>query len=371
MKYICYLWVTLVVFSLESTSDELINAMGSLTFHLSELNQSRNPPEGEDVVEFTEEESSKLWSKINYLYSLEKIPERERIHEYKNLEDAYKDYGLSKQLLQNPNSDEYKTYLHRSIFVVNELLTTLIDRNEREESFSEEFFPKGNDAYKKMSKYLIPWDHPMKGRLDEIFTKSRATADKNTFKQAGFKTIGEQRPRSYIIVAKHRNLPGYLVKVALDSETRKKLKKESWEWFVKRCEGATRIKKIIKAKKIKHFTVPNKYIYLFPENPPPLTREHHLALLLVDDMNLTSQEECLHAWKNYITKAHLDELFIIISKARGSSYRPDNIAYTKDGTFAFIDTEYPKQTPDYKRIRKYLNSKMLKYWDGLIKNGGK
>jgi hypothetical protein len=227
-------------------------------------------------------------------------------------------------------------------------------------------------ARKAMLPYLLPIKHPLYKVLDSIFLKVRATVDSETFYQTGFRTIAEG-PRSYILVAKHKKLPGHLVKAFLDTELREKYDKQSWEWLVNRCKGAMKIRKIIKEYGIRHFVVPDKWIYCLPSEPsPPQDSAHtrHLAILLVTDMKLASEKHNEHAWSHYITEEHLDELFEIISRAKGSSYRPDNIAYTKNGKFAFIDTEYPTHGPDFKSIRPYLNWKMRHYWDSLVKQRG-
>jgi hypothetical protein len=234
--------------------------------------------------------------------------------------------------------------------------------------------PSIPDSIKKeMQPYVIPDTHPMKRRLDAIFLKIRATQDERTFFNCGFTPISI-RPCTHVYVASHSHLPGYLVKVYLDTELRQKMDKPSWKWLVKRCEGATAIRSVIKNKKLKHFIVANKWIYPLPAKPePPQDQEHtrHLALLLVTDMDLVSAELNLHAWSHFITTEHLDELYAIISRAKGSSYRPDNISYTHAGQFAFIDTEYPAHGPDFKSIRPFLSLDMLAYWDQLVKMGGK
>jgi len=225
----------------------------------------------------------------------------------------------------------------------------------------------------KMRPFVINHNHPMKAVLDKIFLLTRATINKRTFRQAGFKTL-DVGPRSYVHVASHPHLPGYLVKAYMDNELKEKRKKPSWHWLVKRCVGARKVARIIESKNIRYFTVASKWIYPLPENPsPPANTKHtrHYALLLVTNMQLVPEKENYSAWKNLITPAHLDELYVIISRAKGSSYRPDNIAYTKKGTFAFIDTEYPGQGPDYTSIRHYLNPQMKHYWDHLVKTGGK
>lgn len=228
------------------------------------------------------------------------------------------------------------------------------------------------DARKSIKPYLLPKNHPAKIGLDEIFTTTRAIQNDDTFIQAGFNII-ERTGRSFLLVASHPLLNGYLVKVALDSEFRQKNDKPSWLWFVRRCKGSETIAKIIAKKKITNFTVSKKWIYPLPINPSPPSNTQYdrkIAILLVTDMNLVSHIENLDAWKTKITKKHLDELYVIISQG-GSSYRPDNIWYTKNGTFAFIDTEYPNADPDYGSVRPFLSSSMLTYWDKLIRHGSK
>lgn len=229
------------------------------------------------------------------------------------------------------------------------------------------------EAKQKLSPYLIPENHPMKVNLDAIFLTNRATATHTSFRNAGFIELGKTRPRSFIKVASHPLLDSHLVKVYLDCEQRVKKNKESWYWLVKRCKGARKIRHIIKTKKIKNFVVSDKWIYLFPNEPsPPQNKDftRHAGLLLVTDMDLASPRRNRKAWKEKITKCHLNELYTIISEAKGSSYRPDNIAYTKNGKFAFIDTEYPDTKPDFESIREFLSKPMQEYWDELVKNKG-
>jgi hypothetical protein len=229
-----------------------------------------------------------------------------------------------------------------------------------------------SDIRKEIRPYLIPTNHPMKGNLDAIFHATRATQSQEAFTAAGF-DIFSVRPRSHVIVARHPNLPGYVLKANMDNNTKLKRKKTSWKWFQLRCIGAEKVHRIIKEKNIKNFVVADKWIYALPKNPSPPIDIHytrHPVILLATDMNLVSKKENLQAWKTKITKTHLNELYDIISHARGSSYRPDNITYTKNNTFAFIDTEYPDSKPDYTSIRPYLNPQMRDYWDHLVKKGG-
>jgi hypothetical protein len=49
------------------------------------------------------------------------------------------------------------------------------------------------------------------------------------------------------------------------------------------------------------------------------------------------------------------------------SSRPDNIALTKQGQFAFIDTEYSRYFHDYESIAPYLSRQMRQYWSNLVR----
>ena len=200
-----------------------------------------------------------------------------------------------------------------------------------------------SDAKKKMRPFLIPVHHPVRSFLDALCTSQRITVDQQTFEKAGFHVL-TTRPRSFVSVASHPEIPHYLVKVYFDTVLSEKRGKASWKWLVLRCEGAEKVGSVIRDKRIKNFKVAKKWIYCLPPEPSPpqdLQHSRHFALLVVTDMDLAPDKLNYYAWKNYITEDHLDELYVIISRAKGSSYRPDNICYTKKGDFAFIDTEYP------------------------------
>lgn len=217
--------------------------------------------------------------------------------------------------------------------------------------------------------YLLPIDHPIKPALDSIFRATRAILNRAAFLEAGF-IIKFSQPRSFIKVASHPQMPGYLVKVHFDSTLSKKHGKESWRWLVQRVEGARKVRKAIEKKKSKHFVVPRKWLYPLPEKPtvphtPDFVRKN--VILVVQDMKLVSNEENLEAWKTKITEEHLKELYAIMKSAKGASYRADNIAYTQSGKFAFIDTEYPNRKPNFHTIGTYLSPEMQTYWENLLR----
>lgn len=219
--------------------------------------------------------------------------------------------------------------------------------------------------------FILPAGHPMKKALDSIFHASRATKDVKSLSDAGFKVLFKQK-RSFICVVKHPQLPGYLLKLYTDDEIRQKHDTPSWECLARRCEGARKIRNVIKNNGLVHFQAPQKWLYPLPLEPSPSQNciyARHPVVLIVEDMKLVSKKENLYVWENMITKEHLDELFLIITLAKGSSYRPDNIPYSKNGKFSFIDTEYPLRPTDYISIRRYLSKKMCRYWDDLLPIG--
>jgi hypothetical protein len=352
--------------------DHYIQALASLIYHTQHVEVT------DEEIAFSTEDVLLLWDKA--AQGLTQHP--------RAFEKAYQTYYQAQAYIRDGQYNQAQEALATSSY----LLTTLWNRalDQEEASYLDPSLPSflalraqkdinfENNPYlsseikNQMRPYLIPFNHPMKDTLDGIFRSSRVTTDKETFRQAGFRTISS-RPRSYIRVARHSSLPGHLVKAYMDTELRRKESKESWKWLVKRCEGAHKIHSIIKKRHIQYFTVAHKWIYPLPATPsPPQDAKHtrHLAILLVTDMNLVPKEMNEHAWSHYITKEHLNELYTIMSYARGSSYRADNIAYTRSGTFAFIDTEYPSRGPDYHSIRKYLDPDMRYYWDKIVRNGG-
>jgi len=226
---------------------------------------------------------------------------------------------------------------------------------------------------KMMRPYCIPLDHPLKASLDTIFSQSRAIENEPAFANAGFVTLFAQ-PISYLRIARHPLLPGYLLKVCLDNETRQKKGIPAWQWLVNRCKGAENIRKLIKEKKLRYFTVPDKWIYPLPVNPMPALpngQSQQPVILVVKDMNIVSARQTRDIWKNKITTRHLDELYCILSHGYSSCFLVGNIPYCKNGKFACIDTEYPQRQLIYKKIKRYLSEDMNAYWDKLIKSGGK
>lgn len=228
------------------------------------------------------------------------------------------------------------------------------------------------EMHQRMAPYLLPLSHPLKAALDGIFNQTRAIENEKSFDDAGFITLFKQQI-SFIRVAKHPALKGYLMKVYLDSELRQRRGLPGWLWLTERCKGAEKIRKLIEKKKLKYFSVPDKWLYPLPIDPSPVLEQgqsRQTVVLLVTDMKLTSQAESWRAWREKVTTRHLDELYCILSHGFSSTYLITNIPYTTSGKFTCIDTEHPKRKLDYQRVKQYLSAEMDAYWDKLVQSKG-
>lgn len=291
-----------------------------------------------------------------------------------NEEWQHNDFDFEQEFYDIPTSGLYISEADTNEWVNNELY----DPNEVEDidlyfklKHIKQTKPRRintSNFSERVKPYIIPADHSAKEVLDLIFTQPRVTKDLNTLAAAGFITVSI-RPFSFAVVVQHPDLPGYLQKLYLDTEQRKKNGKEGWEWLIQRCEGAENIRKLIKKKKLKYFSVPDKWIYLVPETSRKSKGQP--CILLVTDMDLVSQAESVEAWKTIITKEHLNELYTILSNGFASSHVGWNIPYSKSGKFSCIDTEYPKRAPNYQEVEEYLSDEMKTYWKQLVKSGGK
>lgn len=217
--------------------------------------------------------------------------------------------------------------------------------------------------------YLLPLDHPMKAKLDSIFSQSRVIQDERTLADAGFTIVAGPMHRSFVIVARHPLIPGYVFKLYLDSEDRLRKEVSHWLSLTRRCVGAQGIRQIIERKKIRHFLVPDKWLYLLPVYPFSNALNPEPVILMETDMEPETLETSIQAWKTSITPEHLDELYSILKHGFGGEGTMSlfvNVPATKHGKFAFTDTESRKTKLKLQNIKRYLSHDMECYWDSLI-----
>jgi hypothetical protein len=223
-----------------------------------------------------------------------------------------------------------------------------------------------NRLCKLMAPHLLPLDHPLKPKLDALFSSTRATESEEALLSSGFSIIASM-PGSFVIVARHPELPGQVLKLYLDNETRTKEGIPNSEWLTRRCIGAKIIRDILNKKKFKTFTIPDKWLYVLPKEPPSHGPVPQPVLVIETDMELYNEPESLTAWKTQITPQHLNELYEILKHGYGTIRVAENIPFTQHGTFAFTDTEYPKRKLKLRKVKPYLSEEMQVYWDELSK----
>ena len=210
-------------------------------------------------------------------------------------------------------------------------------------------------------------DHPAGKLLEAQFHRGGVIDNEGTFLEVGFH-IRRKKERSLMRVATHPMVPGYVFKVFfIDERGCRRAKSRGWKSFAVRCEQADRIRRVIHENNFQHFTVPRKWLFNTPPHPA-CDADDQPTILVAEFQDLLLREDNEHAWRHSITDVHLDELYYIIERAGGASYRPDNIRLTREGQFAFIDTEHAAREGDFQSITSYLSSSMRCYWSNLAQH---
>ena len=209
----------------------------------------------------------------------------------------------------------------------------------------------------KITLYLLPENHPIRPTLDTLFAKIQTIENLETLIQNHF-TILSVQEKSHVVVAKHPQLKGFLFKIYRNSLPNGRNHTIGWESLVLRCKHQRKVKHLLLKKEIRYFEVPEKWLY-----PLHVSRKTDQPIVLIaTDMDLTSHEESIHAWKTKITKNHLSELYLILKKGYSSVHVTYNIPYTKRGTFALIDLEKPRKSHKLHRIERFLSDENQYYW---------
>lgn len=221
--------------------------------------------------------------------------------------------------------------------------------------------------------YFLPQDHPIRERLDKIFSKKRVMLNPETFKKAGFKR-NHVGTHSRIMASTHPNLVGYYVKGFSDLE----LNILDWKKLVHRIVGARSIQACITNHKYqKHYKVPKKWLYPLPVEPsPPNSTTYHRKnfVLIAEDVRSVGHDKNNKLYKTKMTPEILDQLYVILKEENlWDSIFNFNVPWCKDGKLAFLDTEHhhsENRTVNFSRMKHYFSKDMQVYWQKLIDEGG-
>lgn len=322
----------------DSFNERSFYAINSLQLHIKQLIKEFSHEEVESKILFEKADIEELWARA---YN---GPCLEAIERAKNL------YSFGKRRKDLGALEKVQRLLGR------------IWKKSNDHFFQRVTVWQKSDNY---GHYFLPNNHWLKGAMEKIFSPFNPIEKISYLKKAGFHVVSKRANPLYVVG--HKKLPGYLVKLYLNSES--KGKELSAKWLINRCLGAENVRSLIQMKKMKYFTVPDKWIYILPGHGE--LNDNNNAVLIVTDMNISSDEGTKWAWKNKITRRHLDELFCILSHGFSSTYLVGNIPYSNNGAFACLDTEHPKRLLPLNKVSSYLSPKMRAYWEKLVRKGGK
>jgi hypothetical protein len=229
-----------------------------------------------------------------------------------------------------------------------------------------------SDIWEYVKPHFLPVNHPVRPKLDRMFSKTRVTQTPETFKEAGFK---HYRPRraSRMMVSNHPLLTGYYVKAYSDLEPANVV---DWKRLMRRIDGAHSIKHcILRHGYQKYFKVPKKWIYPLPPEPsPPNTPEYFRKnfILIAEDVRSVGHEKNEKMYRHDMTRELLDAIYTIFQEeGLADSVYAFNVPFCKDGKLAFIDTEIHHYWPvPFQKLTRYFSSEMRQYWQTLIQNNG-
>lgn len=230
------------------------------------------------------------------------------------------------------------------------------------------------ECWASVQPYFLPVNDNLRVRLDRIFSASRVTADRKSLEAAGFELTPDQG--LHVVVASHRDLKGYLVKVILDKyDPNTAGKGEDWQHWIKRIEGERVIRLAINDLGYKkYFKVPRQWIYPLPRGPKCPEKEGYYPkgfILIVEDMKLESKETNTQLYRK-IGKKYLDAIYTITTKyGLSDCCNKHNLPWCKDGKMAFVDTETFHNWPiNYHRLVEFLSTDKRTYWKKLREQGG-
>jgi hypothetical protein len=225
-----------------------------------------------------------------------------------------------------------------------------------------------SEVWEYVKHFLLPSNHPVKAKLDKIFSASRVTLNEYSLMQAGFER-SNVRKFSNNIVSKHPELPGYLVKLFTDEQDI-----EDYAPLICRIDGAQYIRNEIKAHGYEDmFSVPNKWIYPLPSEPSPPEGYHRKNfILVVEDMKIYRKSKNYLRWKEKMTPKRADAMYVLLQNVGLiDSIYPFNLPFCEDGRQAFIDTEHHHKWPvRFQLMLQFFSPEMEQHWRIIVGNGG-
>lgn len=217
------------------------------------------------------------------------------------------------------------------------------------------------EVWEQVESKLLPIDHPIKRKLDKIFSIPGVNKNAKSLISAGFR-FPPIRTKLNAVVAKHPKLKGFRIKTFTDEQPYP----NEWTNWLNRIRGAELIAEMIESRGYHStFKTPQKWMYLIPNQKENSTGRSFL--LVVEDMKLNDNEANKKSWRKNVSVETLDALHDLIETlGLIDSVYIDNIPFSIDGKIAFIDTEHFLKWPvPYYKLNKRLSNKNRSYWTSL------
>lgn len=227
-------------------------------------------------------------------------------------------------------------------------------------------------VWQQVEPYLMPENHPLKRRLDKMFSQKRILSSLQTLIAAGF-TATKAQSHTKVIVSKHNAMKGYIFKIYTDDYRSYYRDEPEYITWILRARGASLVRQEVERLGWQaYFKAPKKWIYALP--PFPTAKPGHLQknfILVEEEMDILPRDEVKKKWRDgTITADHLNKLFFLVTRLglRGGC-KYDNIPICKDGRLAFIDTQNNLRWPlPYERLFQVLQGDLRIQWQELIKH---
>lgn len=224
-----------------------------------------------------------------------------------------------------------------------------------------------NDVWAQVQPYLLPEDHPVKPKLDKLFAKRRFTQSAGHLYLGGF-LFKARKKFDQILVAKHPDLKGYVLKIYTDEQTTA----PDYPMWIRRIKGAIAVQEALDRLGCNaYFKVPKKWIYPLPEIP--FSEEPHpkYFILVIENMHVKPALDNEWMWANpfVMTPERMQALYSVLQDVglKDSVYI-DNVPFCSDGKQAFIDTEHHHRWPiRYDKLMGRIPAEYRDYWRSLIK----
>lgn len=268
-----------------------------------------------------------------------------------------------------------KTIIHYWLFFAyprllqNIILTLCISFAYAEDPTQIHHSYVSESVWEEVGPYLMPKSHPLKRKLNKIFSQSRVLKGMKSLWLAGFTPTAPQKSTG-VIVTKHKDMPGYIFKLYADNQTTVFHQPEYTDW-IGRASGAEYLRQEIAAAGWEaYFKAPKKWIYALPAEPmgsyPHIQKNF---ILVEEDMEILSSKENEEKWRSAsITPHFLNMLFhLLATTGLVDGSKPANIPFCKDGKIAFVDTQWHHKKPDgFHKLFRILPKNLWPHWQNLI-----